>query len=230
MKMMIVAQITQWRRRSLGKFQDQFLKLEFRLLVEATKTKFFSTEDGKTSKEGIMKEELKDSLSDEILKASGFDKNQSVLEFYDKQSAAIDLCLKTSIETLNTIATYLLLESNEGAHENKYTKENGQDRLKQISAALVALQSKVAAAEYFIKRSSANRKQSKEFVILDKPTYQYLMDETYFLTALEASGVDNWEWYGDAYDEFHKMEHEVNEICAGKKILPYDLIRLEDLK
>ena len=48
-----------------------------------------------------------------------------------------------------------------------------------------------------------------EFVTISRKEYDELQARGLRLTCLENAGVDNWEWYGDAMDEYSKiMESE----------------------
>lgn len=44
---------------------------------------------------------------------------------------------------------------------------------------------------------------SKYITVLDEE-YEQLRKDSYFLNCLRAAGVDNWEWYGDAVEEYNK--------------------------
>ncbi len=40
-------------------------------------------------------------------------------------------------------------------------------------------------------------------ITITEEEYEYLVDRDKRLTALENSGVDNWEWYDEAMKEFY---------------------------
>ncbi len=44
-----------------------------------------------------------------------------------------------------------------------------------------------------------------ENVILGKEEFEDLVKRSLFLDALIISGVDNWEWYGEAVDVYKKL-------------------------
>lgn len=44
--------------------------------------------------------------------------------------------------------------------------------------------------------------------------YQKLQRESSKLAALEAGGVDNWEWYGESLKDWHK-ENDIDELIEG---------------
>lgn len=50
-----------------------------------------------------------------------------------------------------------------------------------------------------------------EMVTISKRQYDTLLYNQRFLAALEAGGVDNWVWYGDAYQEFIKEYPEYGD-------------------
>ncbi len=45
-----------------------------------------------------------------------------------------------------------------------------------------------------------------EMVTITKLEYEDLLDAEAKLSALEAGGVDNWEWYGDSLQEYYKKK------------------------
>jgi len=50
-----------------------------------------------------------------------------------------------------------------------------------------------------------------ETVTIKKSEYLGLKKDEKMLRALEAGGVDNWEWYGDSLNEFFKEEDKAEE-------------------
>ena len=48
-------------------------------------------------------------------------------------------------------------------------------------------------------------------VLVKKEEYKELLDESRFLHALQAAGVDNWEGYSYAYDLLEEWDSEVNK-------------------
>lgn len=44
---------------------------------------------------------------------------------------------------------------------------------------------------------------SEETVTIPKTEYSALIKASVKLNCLEKAGVDNWEWYGDAMEEFN---------------------------
>lgn len=43
-----------------------------------------------------------------------------------------------------------------------------------------------------------------EMVTISREEYTNLRDDSRLLRCLENAGVDNWEWYGDALEEFQE--------------------------
>ena len=59
--------------------------------------------------------------------------------------------------------------------------------------------------------------QTDETVVLSKKDYEELKKRAATLSALEAGGVDNWEWYSDSLndhlpEEYKEKEESVEEI------------------
>lgn len=52
----------------------------------------------------------------------------------------------------------------------------------------------------------------KESVIVNKNIFLKLIKSDLLLTCLNQGGVDNWDWYGEAYEEYEKdFENLTNE-------------------
>ena len=49
-----------------------------------------------------------------------------------------------------------------------------------------------------------------ELITITKKEYEHLLDAKLRLTCLEAGGVDNWDWYDDAMDNYRKKRSELN--------------------
>jgi hypothetical protein len=49
---------------------------------------------------------------------------------------------------------------------------------------------------------------SENTVTIPKAQYDALVRDSKMLSALEAGGVDNWEWYGESLAEFFAEEDE----------------------
>jgi len=43
-------------------------------------------------------------------------------------------------------------------------------------------------------------------VTVDKEEYEELKDEVLFLECLRGAGVDNWDWYGEAIEEYLRLK------------------------
>ena len=50
---------------------------------------------------------------------------------------------------------------------------------------------------------------SEEYTIVTKSDYEDLLDDQLFLNCLESSGVDNWEWYDEAMNEYRLQKEEM---------------------
>lgn len=48
----------------------------------------------------------------------------------------------------------------------------------------------------------------EESITISKKEYDSLKDSALLLQALEQSGVDNWDWYGDAMDLYREWKGE----------------------
>ena len=44
----------------------------------------------------------------------------------------------------------------------------------------------------------------KSCITITLAEYEELKSDSYFLQCLRNNGVDNWEWYGEACDEFNQ--------------------------
>jgi hypothetical protein len=51
----------------------------------------------------------------------------------------------------------------------------------------------------------------KETVTISKEKYESLLDNSLKLSALEGSGVDNWEWYGEALKYYEELKKEFSK-------------------
>jgi hypothetical protein len=50
-----------------------------------------------------------------------------------------------------------------------------------------------------------------ETITITKAQYNELIDDQLRLLALQQSGVDNWDWYGDAMDQYRTWKEEAND-------------------
>lgn len=50
--------------------------------------------------------------------------------------------------------------------------------------------------------------ETEETITITKKEYNSLRKDSRELAALEAGGVDNWEWYGESLKEFWAEEDE----------------------
>jgi len=49
---------------------------------------------------------------------------------------------------------------------------------------------------------------NKEMVVITKEEYESLLEDSNFLSALRAAGVDNWSGYGEAFNILEEWEEE----------------------
>ena len=49
---------------------------------------------------------------------------------------------------------------------------------------------------------------NKEMVVITKEEYESLLEDSNFLSALKAAGVDNWSGYGEAFDIMREWDEE----------------------
>ena len=43
-------------------------------------------------------------------------------------------------------------------------------------------------------------------ITISRKEYEELMDDSLILNCLRNGGVDNWEWYGTAMEEYHSIK------------------------
>ena len=51
----------------------------------------------------------------------------------------------------------------------------------------------------------------KNFIIIPKSEYEQLQRDQHFLECLRGAGVDNWDWYDEASEQFRKENGEEEE-------------------
>jgi predicted house-cleaning noncanonical NTP pyrophosphatase (MazG superfamily) len=50
--------------------------------------------------------------------------------------------------------------------------------------------------------------ESEGFKVVDSEEFEELYDDYLFLNCLRNNGVDNWEWYSEAVDEYQQIKGE----------------------
>lgn len=50
--------------------------------------------------------------------------------------------------------------------------------------------------------------ESEGFKIVDSDEYEELLDDSLFLNCLQNNGVDNWDWYSEAVEEYQQSKGE----------------------
>ena len=48
----------------------------------------------------------------------------------------------------------------------------------------------------------------QETITIPKKEYDQLLDDSLFLNCLRNNGVDNWDWYGEACEEYQNSKEE----------------------
>lgn len=48
--------------------------------------------------------------------------------------------------------------------------------------------------------------ESEGFNVVDSDEYEELLDDSLFLNCLRNNGVDNWDWYGEAVEEYQQIK------------------------
>lgn len=51
---------------------------------------------------------------------------------------------------------------------------------------------------------------TEETITISKKLYDQLMDDSLFLNCLQNAGVDNWDWYDEAVEEYQKTNGETD--------------------
>lgn len=50
--------------------------------------------------------------------------------------------------------------------------------------------------------------ESEGFKVVESDEYEELLDDSLFLNCLQNNGVDNWEWYSEAVEEYQQIKGE----------------------
>lgn len=50
--------------------------------------------------------------------------------------------------------------------------------------------------------------ESEGFMVVKTDDYEELLDDSLFLNCLRNSGVDNWDWYDEAVEEYQQIKGE----------------------
>lgn len=50
--------------------------------------------------------------------------------------------------------------------------------------------------------------ESEGFVVVKTDDYEELLDDSLFLNCLRNNGVDNWDWYDEAVEEYQQIKGE----------------------
>lgn len=50
--------------------------------------------------------------------------------------------------------------------------------------------------------------EGEGFKVVDSEEYEELLDDSLFLNCLQNNGVDNWDWYSEAVEEYQQIKGE----------------------
>lgn len=50
--------------------------------------------------------------------------------------------------------------------------------------------------------------EGEGFKVVDSEEYEELLDDSLFLSCLQNNGVDNWDWYSEAVEEYQQIKGE----------------------
>lgn len=111
----------------------------------------------------------------------------------------------TSIENV----AQLLIDRLEGFQKGPFKCESNQKAITALKMAIEALEERTRKrqAQGVEGTNQAHSEESTDTnVTISKEEYENLCEDQRMLNALQAAGVDNWDWYDDAMEMFHKGE------------------------
>lgn len=59
---------------------------------------------------------------------------------------------------------------------------------------------------------------SMKYFIIAENELEKLIESSIEFECLKSAGVDNWEWYGDAFSEIDSIEQEVEKIKSSYRL------------
>ena len=136
-----------------------------------------------------IKNEIKERVYDSIIKEVG-DK------YADKFNDYVENQLSKNPERLSSLQNIIKCEVSENLYENLYSSIRNEV-IGQVKDATTQLCNLIGNNSVKVKDS--NKTISKE-------EYEDLLDRDRKLSALEAGGVDNWEWYGESLAQYYNEE------------------------
>ena len=83
------------------------------------------------------------------------------------------------------------------------------DKIKQIEDIIRIYKEQGEHAIYKEFQSALHRiVESENFKIIPSEEYEEMCDDSLFLNCLRNNGVDNWEWYSEAVEEYQQSKGE----------------------
>ena len=83
------------------------------------------------------------------------------------------------------------------------------DKIKQIEDIIRIYKEQGEHAIYKEFQSALHRiVESENFKIIPSEEYEEMYDDGLFLNCLRNNGVDNWEWYSEAVEEYQQIKGE----------------------
>lgn len=83
------------------------------------------------------------------------------------------------------------------------------DKIKQIEDIIRVYKEQGEHAIYKEFQAALHRiVESEGFKVVDSDEYEELLDDSLFLNCLQNNGVDNWDWYSEAVEEYQKIKGE----------------------
>ena len=83
------------------------------------------------------------------------------------------------------------------------------DKIKQIEDIIKIYKEQGQHAIYKEFQAALHRiVESEGFKVVESNEYEELLDDSLFLNCLQNNGVDNWEWYSEAVEEYQQIKGE----------------------
>ena len=83
------------------------------------------------------------------------------------------------------------------------------DKIKQIEDIIKIYKEQGDHAVYKEFQAALHRiVESEGFKVVESDEYEELLDDSLFLNCLQNNGVDNWDWYSEAVEEYQQIKGE----------------------
>lgn len=83
------------------------------------------------------------------------------------------------------------------------------DKIKQIEDIIRIYKEQGEHAVYKEFQAALHRiVEGEGFKVVDSEEYEELLDDSLFLNCLQNNGVDNWDWYSEAVEEYQQIKGE----------------------